>query len=88
MDDPRYRTAKVSKKVGSTTALLLKSHDGHQVCLKTLHRVLFSVTRMRARTLHHDDASGACCKGRLLLYEDYVWVSLGNAMKAKESKAT
>ena len=24
---------------------------------------------------------------RLLLYEDYVWVSLGNAMKAKQSKA-
>jgi hypothetical protein len=24
----------------------------------------------------------------LLLYEDYVWVSLGNAMKAKQSKAT
>jgi hypothetical protein len=23
----------------------------------------------------------------LLLYEDYVWVSLGNAMKAKQSKA-
>jgi hypothetical protein len=22
-----------------------------------------------------------------LLYEDYVWVSLGNAMKAKQSKA-
>jgi hypothetical protein len=29
-------------------------------------------------------ASIAC----LLLYEDYVWVSLGNAMKAKQSKAT
>jgi hypothetical protein len=28
-------------------------------------------------------ASIAC----LLLYEDYVWVSLGNAMKAKQSKA-
>jgi hypothetical protein len=28
-------------------------------------------------------ASMAC----LLLYEDYVWVSLGNAMKAKQSKA-
>ena len=27
-------------------------------------------------------ASIAC----LLLYEDYVWVSLGNAMKAKQSK--
>jgi hypothetical protein len=24
----------------------------------------------------------------LLLYEDYVWVSLGNAVKAKQSKAT
>jgi hypothetical protein len=28
-------------------------------------------------------ASIAC----LLLYEDYVWVSLGNAMKARQSKA-
>ncbi len=28
-------------------------------------------------------ASIAC----LLLYEDYVWVSLGNVMKAKQSKA-
>jgi len=28
-------------------------------------------------------ASIAC----LLLYEDYVWVSLGNAMKAKQSEA-
>jgi hypothetical protein len=30
-----------------------------------------------------------CCNasGSLLLYEDYVWVSLGNAMKAKQSKA-
>ena len=29
-------------------------------------------------------ASIAC----LLLYEDYAWVSLGNAMKAKQSKAS
>jgi hypothetical protein len=28
-------------------------------------------------------ASIAC----VLLYEDYVWISLGNAMKAKQSKA-
>ena len=26
-----------------------------------------------------------CCNGSLLLCEDYVWVSLGNAMKAKQS---
>jgi hypothetical protein len=31
---------------------------------------------------HWHASSGAC----LLLYEDYVWVSLGNAMKAKQSK--
>jgi hypothetical protein len=34
----------------------------------------------KAECMH---ASIAC----LLLYEDYVWVSLGNAMKAKQSKA-
>ncbi len=28
----------------------------------------------------------ACPIACLLLYEDYVWVSLGNAMKAKQSK--
>jgi hypothetical protein len=36
--------------------------------------------RGKAECMH---ASIAC----LLLYEDYVWVSLGNAMKAKQSKA-
>ena len=39
------------------------------------------LSRGKAECMH---ASIAC----LLLYEDYVWVSLGNAMKAKQSKAT
>jgi hypothetical protein len=42
----------------------------------------------------HDVVSGSKSRGErevgeggwLLLYEDYVWVSLGNAMKAKQSK--
>ena len=38
------------------------------------------LSRGKAECMH---ASIAC----LLLYEDYVWVSLGNAMKAKQSKA-
>ncbi len=38
-------------------------------------------SRGKAECMH---ASIAC----LLLYEDYVWVSLGNAMKAKQSKVS
>jgi hypothetical protein len=38
------------------------------------------LSRGKAECMH---ASIAC----LLFHEDYVWVSLGNAMKAKQSKA-
>ncbi len=38
------------------------------------------LARGKAECMH---ASIAC----LLLYEDYVWVSLGNAMKTQQSKA-
>jgi hypothetical protein len=39
-----------------------------------------NLSRGKAECMH---ASIAC----LLFYEDYVWASLGNAMKAKQSKA-
>ncbi len=56
-------------------------HHDFQVRLHTMHSNLnLKLLHNKAECMH---ASIAC----LLLYEDYVWVSLGNAMKAKQSKA-
>ena len=53
-------------------------HGVHRIIAAT--SAAESLSRGKAECMH---ASIAC----LLLYEDYVWVSLGNAMKAKAEAA-
>jgi hypothetical protein len=76
-------TRSTSRRASSPT---LQNQQSALSCCHPARRLnIYGVHRIEAATSHEARHSMHASIACLLLYEDQVWVSLGNAMKAKQT---